>query len=88
MIRNLSTSDLCIPPPRLPVSGPPGYDTLDQRLSSPSAVLSYYFHQRIAQQEDNKVDIHVLIADMGQQELSYDISDIFGIPYLSDVDGF
>lgn len=82
--------------PRLPISG---YDTLEQRLAFPQKTQSYYFNRDVAkrQRDGDFVDIHdgipigvedydFLITDIGQKELSHEISQIFGIRYLSDVD--
>lgn len=95
VIRNLSTSLSSMTPPRLHT-----YDTLNQRLSNTQELLSHYFHKIAAQHARNGdfVDIHdgipadkeeydVLITDMGREELSGDISDIFGVPYLSVASG-
>lgn len=82
--------------PRSLLYNPPRLSSI-HLINNYQELLFYYFHKTAAQHERNGnfVDIHdgipvgkeeydVLITNICQEELSRDISDIFGVPYLSE----
>ena len=79
-----------------PYSGPPSYETIAKRFSSPIDPLTYFYrkHQQEAISRGQFVDIHdiglpnprdydVLIPDVDHNELQHDIAEVVGIPYHS-----
>lgn len=93
--RPVHTTPVPRPPSPVPRPGPPGYDTVHQRLSSLPDPRAFFIGQRNeeAQSRGEYIDIHdisknpkdydVLISDIDHKVLGTTISKDLGIPYLS-----